>query len=685
MPRDLVTADAGQRLTHAQWARLENVGLDPELDLDRLTFDWVDDRVHDLRAKGALTGITLERTIEGGSTVVVRLLDPDRRLFAAGRTVNRARGLSTKQRQAQRANPVEVDEAWDPIVSPGTTGRAVEVTLDGVTFRLVKVRYSSASGEAELTFEDRVVYWLKRKRGNRRAARGSCTRAEFVLSLLREIKARNYRFVCPELHVRQPIDSGASTRARPSSAPSDAGSEQGGGFADNARVTVKHARATPDQRRNLHGVLSECAALGASRDVMVAAVCCVTQESTAKRLGYGDAAGPDSRGLFQQRAPWGPAGLRLDPRGSTRLFLTGGKGGQPGWRQKHGSLQRVPGGVERAVTAVQVSVGGYGQWEEEAKRTVAVWGGASAEGDAAAAGGSYTKSYQFTRNADETSWDAIKRLADEVGWRFFVVGNSVYYMSEEQLYARRARYEVHPDDPAVLEVAYDVDWGQPTSEVELDVVLDRWGAPPGSVVLLDGFGPPDGRWLVVSISRDYFSPTATVTCRQPGKEKLEPTSETITRGANAVGASGEGTSADDGTKAGRVYAAARAISGKGYPYTWGGGHARCGTPDGGTGRDPGPGYDCSGSTCAALAAAGLGYRIGGPADVSGTLAASWGQPGRGQRFTVWANAGHVWIQFHGMGAWRFDTSPYGSGSRGPRLRTTPRPTAGFTPRHWPGC
>jgi hypothetical protein len=45
--------------------------------------------------------------------------------------------------------------------------------------------------------------------------------------------------------------------------------------------------------------------------------------------------------------------------------------------------------------------------------------------------------------------------------------------------------------------------------------------------------PADGRWLVVSVSRDYFAPTATVTCRQPGKEKLEPASERATRAANA--------------------------------------------------------------------------------------------------------------------------------------------------------
>jgi hypothetical protein len=695
MARDLVSVDPSQKLSLAQWQRYEQVGLAPELDLDELVLDWTNSGIGDLDAKGALTALNLDRTIEGGSTVTMTLKDPDLQLWAGGRSVDRVRGLSSAQRTALRKHPVEVDEGWEPLLGPDTVGRAVEVELDGVTFRLVKVRYSTTTGEAELTFEDRVVYWLKRKRGERHVDRATCTRAQFILSLLREIKARRYRFVCPELNVRQPIDASASTTRRHllavnaltagATAAAAADPATRGGFSSGASFTIKGARATPDQKRNLDGVLTECAAQGASGDVMVATVCCVIQESVAKRLGYGDAAGPDSRGLFQQRSPWGSMDARLDPRRSTRMFLTGGAGGQPGWKQKNDpKLQRVPGGIESAVTRVQVSVGGYVQHQSEAKRIVSAWGGASTEGSAAG-GGTYTKSYQFSRNSDEDSWTAIQRLAGEIGWRCFVVGNSVYYMSEQALYARRARYEVTPEDPAVLELAYDVDWGKPTSELTLTVALDRWGAPPGSVIVVDGFGPPDGRWLVSSVSRDYFAPTAEVTCVQPGKAKLEPANEQATRASNAVGADSSATEVDNGTIAGRVYNAAASISAKNLPYTWGGGHAHCGTPDGGTGRDPGPGYDCSGSVCAVLAAAGLGYRPGGPADTSGTIAASWGQPGEGRQFTVWANSGHVWMQLHVGHAWRFDTSPYGSGPRGPHLRTTPRPTAGFTPRHWPGC
>jgi hypothetical protein len=300
-----------------------------------------------------------------------------------------------------------------------------------------------------------------------------------------------------------------------------------------------------------------------------------------------------------------------------------------------------------------------------------------------AAGGTYVKSYQYARNADEDSWTAIQRLAQEVGWRAFVVGNSFYFASDVQLFGRRARYEVTPDDPALLDLSFDVDWGKPVSEATLDVQLDRWGATPGSVVLLTDFGDfVDGRWLVTSVSRDYFATHATVTLKQPGPEKMEPASETGSRAAQG-GTGGElGTTEGergDASKSARLYAEAKRISDAGGTYVYGGGHGGALSS-----LQSGQGLDCSSSSSLALKRAGL--FSDNVAWVSGRFASSYGQPGPGQHFTVWANGGHVWIEFHGLGAAkRFDTSPHGSGGRGPRLRYTPRSTSGFVARHWPGC
>jgi hypothetical protein len=54
----------------------------------------------------------------------------------------------------------------------------------------------------------------------------------------------------------------------------------------------------------------------------VIAVATAMQESSLIDVPYGDAAGPDSLGLFQQRDSWGPAPDRLDPDKSAKIFYT---------------------------------------------------------------------------------------------------------------------------------------------------------------------------------------------------------------------------------------------------------------------------------------------------------------------------------------------------------------------------
>jgi hypothetical protein len=85
-----------------------------------------------------------------------------------------------------------------------------------------------------------------------------------------------------------------------------------------------------------------------------------------------------------------------------------------------------------------------------------------------------------------------------------------------------------------------------------------------------------------------------------------------------------------------VIAAANKIRTK--PYIWGGGHARWADN----------GYDCSGSVSFALHGAGL---LDSPL-VSGSFA-RWGLPGRGAWVTIFANAGHAFMEVAGL---RFDTS-----------------------------
>jgi cell wall-associated NlpC family hydrolase len=110
----------------------------------------------------------------------------------------------------------------------------------------------------------------------------------------------------------------------------------------------------------------------------------------------------------------------------------------------------------------------------------------------------------------------------------------------------------------------------------------------------------------------------------------------------------------------RVIAGGNAIAD--FPYIWGGGHASF----------IANGYDCSGSVSYALAAGGL---LSAPL-VSGDLA-SWGDPGPGRWITIYANAGHTFMDVDGV--W-FDTAGR-SGPYASRWLVSTPSLAGYAVRH----
>jgi cell wall-associated NlpC family hydrolase len=97
------------------------------------------------------------------------------------------------------------------------------------------------------------------------------------------------------------------------------------------------------------------------------------------------------------------------------------------------------------------------------------------------------------------------------------------------------------------------------------------------------------------------------------------------------------------------------------PYKYGGGHGRW--------RDTG--YDCSGSMSYALHGAGL---LDTALDSTGFM--SWGEPGRGEWVTTYANAGHSYMVVAGL---RFDTSA--RKVTGNRWSDQMRSPSGYTIRH----
>lgn len=83
---------------------------------------------------------------------------------------------------------------------------------------------------------------------------------------------------------------------------------------------VSIAGFSGEQLVNAALIMQAGAELGMSRNDQIIAVMVAIGESTLRVLDYGDLAGPDSRGLFQQRDNWGTLEERMDPKTSATLF-----------------------------------------------------------------------------------------------------------------------------------------------------------------------------------------------------------------------------------------------------------------------------------------------------------------------------------------------------------------------------
>lgn len=95
-----------------------------------------------------------------------------------------------------------------------------------------------------------------------------------------------------------------------------------GGGAESCTGTVgAGGTLSAEQTTNLQVIVETTTGRGLPAEDAVIAVMTALTESSLINVDHGDLAGPDSRGLFQQRDSWGPLAVRMDPAGATGLFL----------------------------------------------------------------------------------------------------------------------------------------------------------------------------------------------------------------------------------------------------------------------------------------------------------------------------------------------------------------------------
>lgn len=456
-----------------------------------------------------VTDIEVTRTIEGASTVKVSISDSDRAVLNSGVLADR-----------------------------------LDIQIDGLWFRLVKVE--KTDDILALTFEDREIAILRTYKKLKIAHRSQVTRAEFVNNLIREVKEEDIRVVIPELHKVQAIQkakdlpystqtvvdkTGGIPETVTSPQEKHRHGEQTSGTAARPSLTVKGQPIDKDQVKNANAIIATGQTMGARRKVLVASIMTSIQEATLRNLPYGDTAGPDSLGLFQQRASWGSAEARLDPATSARLFFN-----------KAIVIDRNEPTIQYTLLCQEVQrsafPNAYAQWQDEAERIVSAYGvvGKDNEGTAAAANNSNAtttdgSNYMYYRGIPmqggkswkkEDSWACISRLADEVQWRNFFVSGVFYYITEDDLFKSKPIAEVRETDEGIERMDGDLDTGKKVSTLEIDARIGTWLVPPGAVIVVEDFGPWTGRWLVSEFKRSLFDSKATITLKKPQARLPEP-------------------------------------------------------------------------------------------------------------------------------------------------------------------
>lgn len=492
--------------------------------------------------ESVIVAASITRTIEGASTLSVTINDYTREILRSGLLVEK-----------------------------------MDVKVDGLWFRLTTV--DKTDDELVLTFEDREIAILRTYNTWRIAQRGQMTRAEFILSMIKEVKEFNIPVVIPDLHQVQPVEkyqgdlTGIDSIINKSKGIPKDTSHHGipeGTTQTNPRgstvnsLTVKNKTADADQIQNANIILQVGDSMGVSRRLKVVALMTGITETLLRNEPGGvaahhlvdDAEGDDSAGIFQQRPSWGSYTDRTNVETAARLFyervipIEKQNSDQPYWF--------IAAEVQHPKIEYQTR---YSLWRVEADRFVTAYGDTNGtvptannmttqQAATAAANGPFYffRGTIIDRNGlkvrkKENTWDCTQRLVDEVDWRAFFVSGTFYLMNETDLFQQLPLATVREFQNGVNAINGNYDRAKKSATIELKVEVGRWAVPPGSVITLVDMGPYNGRWLVNEYTRDLIGSNreATVTLKKPRPQLPEPVgsnaSNINTTWAPAAGAS----------------------------------------------------------------------------------------------------------------------------------------------------
>lgn len=477
----------------------------------------------------AVASCKLERTIEGASSLVATIHDPHLAFLNS-----------------------------DAIKGAKPGDLHAEVIVDKQVFALCGITLL-AGHQVEAVLEDDTVHRLRQPQFSKplTMSRGKVTRAEFIKHMCDEA---GVPLVCHELEKKQPIQT--TTEAQEAS---ERDRKRKPGFSGHAKLTVKGQPIGSQQRADLETALSEAASLGAGTLATLALIVAGIGESDFDRESVAHSQNGAQVGIWQSDEI--PADHVAE---QAKYFLTGGRSFQAGGAIHLARTQPhlTPGDIATMVEDSGEPGEFYNVYHAEAEVILNAFTGGNA-GALAGSPTTYAKSYQFRRGEEgklEDSWTCMRRLAQEVNWYLFVVSGTVYYLSGEQLESSRPRMLVAPGADGVNQPTGSM-MTSPKFDDTLDVgcLADVWQAPPGSVSEVEGYGPFDGRLVVVTIGRENMkSAKTTATLGRIAKPKKEPAHELGTReetvpatpgipGGGGLGSTGTPTAGEGNSGSGPAY------------------------------------------------------------------------------------------------------------------------------------
>jgi hypothetical protein len=550
---------------------------------------------------GAVLEASITRTIGGASNIQITVHDPERKLLRKGL----------------------LNEKW-------------EIHLDGLHFRYKGV--AKEGPDLILKFIELNAARLQEVKGARKAFRDQVTRAEFILSQVREAPGPDIPVRIYELHKSQPIKNSKEVakekNEKNSTGEEHTQAEPGLGKADIGSVTVKHAKADAAQVHIINEVLDVGMSMGASFKLLIASIMTITQETDVINENAGAAGiGPFS----QEPGTWGQTypGATNDVGEDAHGFF------QVGLKEDKANPSQSKADLCQAVQNSGAGASYYARWESEATATVERYLGGSSVGSVSQ---TVKERYAFERAKKEDAWKNSKELAAEVKWRRFMVAGKFFYVPDAFLLTAKRRAVIDEEDSGIDSIDFEMHENVEIQEVTVTCRAAYWKVPPGCVVELSKqMGPAAGTYVVENIEGSLFSsdPNVTIKLHKSVKALKEPAPETKTKSLSIPGG-GSSDEAPPGMPSNVVKMLEEAEAIEGTPYLWGGGHASAADVKTRLKK-----YDCSGAVSRILYVGGY---ISSPA-TSGTLAGMY-EAGKGEWFTIYANSVHVWIEFRTVDGWR---------------------------------